>query len=296
MPAGGGDHRRVKRAAGWGACRRRPRRPRAVPLRRDRRNRQARLPPDAQRQGERRHARRADASPPRGRLEHAPGCRAGAPGCQGSSRVGPGSSTPPRRSRGPRARSSGSLSSRATPPPGEVERGELASFRLAGRPPIERHLYVARLARRQPQPERARPRHDAHTLLFPRAPTSPLRASCSPVPLSQTSKSVARLDRQAKRSVRRTARKPLVKRLPGEAEGEGFEPSIRLTTDNGFRDRRIRPLCHPSTRRSGEGGIRTLEGGNYPLNALAGRRLQPLGHFSVRGHGNNRSGRLQGLV
>ena len=30
------------------------------------------------------------------------------------------------------------------------------------------------------------------------------------------------------------------------AEGEGFEPSIRLTTDNGFRDRRIRPLCHPS--------------------------------------------------
>jgi hypothetical protein len=32
----------------------------------------------------------------------------------------------------------------------------------------------------------------------------------------------------------------------GRAEGEGFEPSIRLTTDNGFRDRRIRPLCHPS--------------------------------------------------
>jgi hypothetical protein len=34
--------------------------------------------------------------------------------------------------------------------------------------------------------------------------------------------------------------------LGGKAEGEGFEPSIRLTTDNGFRDRRIRPLCHPS--------------------------------------------------
>jgi molybdate transport repressor ModE-like protein len=30
----------------------------------------------------------------------------------------------------------------------EVERGELESFRLAGRPPIERRLYVARLARR----------------------------------------------------------------------------------------------------------------------------------------------------
>src|SRR5687767_13556298 len=61
-------------------------------------------------------------------------------------------------------------------------------------------------------------------------------------------------------------------------------------TDNGFRDRRIRPLCHPSTGsaralRSGEGGIRTLEGGIYPPNALAGRRLQPLGHFSVPGNG-----------
>jgi hypothetical protein len=29
----------------------------------------------------------------------------------------------------------------------------------------------------------------------------------------------------------------LDKRFLGEAEGEGFEPSIRLTTDNGFRDR-----------------------------------------------------------
>jgi hypothetical protein len=31
-----------------------------------------------------------------------------------------------------------------------------------------------------------------------------------------------------------------------QAEGEGFEPSTSLTTRNGFRDRRIRPLCHPS--------------------------------------------------
>src|SRR3954453_2934592 len=61
------------------------------------------------------------------------------------------------------------------------------------------------------------------------------------------------------------------------AEGERFELSIRLTTDNGFRDRRIRPLCHPS---SGEGGIRTLDGEITPHNALAGRRLQPLGPFS----------------
>src|SRR5919204_5681616 len=32
---------------------------------------------------------------------------------------------------------------------------------------------------------------------------------------------------------------------------------------------------------SGEGGIRTLDGGIHPHNALAGRRLQPLGHFSA---------------
>jgi len=34
--------------------------------------------------------------------------------------------------------------------------------------------------------------------------------------------------------------------LSAKAEGEGFEPSTSLTTRNGFRDRRIRPLCHPS--------------------------------------------------
>jgi hypothetical protein len=36
-----------------------------------------------------------------------------------------------------------------------------------------------------------------------------------------------------------------------EAEGEGFEPSSDLTARNGFRDRRIRPLCHPSTEPCG---------------------------------------------
>jgi molybdate transport repressor ModE-like protein len=34
----------------------------------------------------------------------------------------------------------------------EIERGELASFRLAGQPPIDRRLYVARLARRPLSP------------------------------------------------------------------------------------------------------------------------------------------------
>src|SRR6266487_3962613 len=40
-------------------------------------------------------------------------------------------------------------------------------------------------------------------------------------------------------------------------------------------------------RGSGEGGIRTLEAGISPPNALAGRRLQPLGHFSGRIDGND---------
>jgi hypothetical protein len=34
--------------------------------------------------------------------------------------------------------------------------------------------------------------------------------------------------------------------LAWSAEGEGFEPPGRLTAPNGFQDRRIRPLCHPS--------------------------------------------------
>ena len=38
------------------------------------------------------------------------------------------------------------------------------------------------------------------------------------------------------------------------------------------------------SRESGEGGIRTLEAGISPPNALAGRRLQPLGHFSGGAH------------
>jgi hypothetical protein len=53
------------------------------------------------------------------------------------------------------------------------------------------------------------------------------------------------------------SRKPAC--LGGKAEGEGFEPSIRRTTDNGFRDRRIRPLCHPSGRTQGSGLIRVFE-------------------------------------
>ena len=63
-----------------------------------------------------------------------------------------------------------------------------------------------------------------------------------------------------------------------EAEGEGFEPSIRLTTDNGFRDRRIRPLCHPSDRATGypfRGAVLVVDAGDHvlaPQHADAMRR------------------------
>src|SRR6266508_2969318 len=39
--------------------------------------------------------------------------------------------------------------------------------------------------------------------------------------------------------------------LGGKAEGEGFEPSSDPKARNGFRDRRIRPLCHPSAASKG---------------------------------------------
>ena len=45
------------------------------------------------------------------------------------------------------------------------------------------------------------------------------------------------------------------------------------------------PGCQPVPAISGGGGLRTLEAGFSPPNALAGRRLQPLGHFSRRAQG-----------
>ena len=74
-----------------------------------------------------------------------------------------------------------------------------------------------------------------------------------------------------------------------ERRGRDLNPSTDGTARNGFRDRRIRPLCHPSRGSEarggplftgGEGGIRTLDARIHAHNALAGRRLQPLGHFS----------------
>ena len=68
-----------------------------------------------------------------------------------------------------------------------------------------------------------------------------LRASARP---SQAD--LSGLGRRTLLPARRRQNGMVTRKRLGRAEGEGFEPSIRLTTDNGFRDRRIRPLCHPS--------------------------------------------------
>ena len=64
----------------------------------------------------------------------------------------------------------------------------------------------------------------------------------------------------------------LVESSPAEkAEGEGFEPSIRQTTDNGFRDRRIRPLCHPSKAPSAAAQRSGMDSDECPRSRGAGR-------------------------
>src|SRR5215204_318157 len=70
-------------------------------------------------------------------------------------------------------------------------------------------------------------------------------------------------------------------RSPIATERAGFEPATHLSARTRFPVALLRPLGHLSAVRSGEGGIRTLDGGIHPHNALAGRRLQPLGHFSA---------------
>ena len=59
---------------------------------------------------------------------------------------------------------------------------------------------------------------------------------------------VAGRDRTAGRSFDQPASRSTRRDSACGAEREGFEPSTRLTTRNGFRDRRIRPLCHLSER------------------------------------------------
>ena len=83
----------------------------------------------------------------------------------------------------------------------------------------------------------------------------------------------------------RVARAERVPRLQSSADGVGFEPTLafRLNTLSKRAPSAARPPIQapPGFRAptSGEGGIRTLEGLLGP-NALAGRRLKPLGHLS----------------
>ena len=54
------------------------------------------------------------------------------------------------------------------------------------------------------------------------------------------------------------------------AEREGFEPSRRRTTSNGFRDRRIQPLCHLSARRRSGASGRRAGRADQMIGALLG--------------------------
>src|SRR4051812_773180 len=65
--------------------------------------------------------------------------------------------------------------------------------------------------------------------------------------------------------------------------GDEGEPAARIF--RGSRSDFLPPKGESSVERGGEGGIRTLDGGIHPHNALAGRRLQPLGHFSAPARG-----------
>jgi hypothetical protein len=62
-----------------------------------------------------------------------------------------------------------------------------------------------------------------------------------------------------------------------EAEGEGFEPSVDRIAHNGFRDRPVQPLRHPSERpgraiRQGSGVVVSPCASRAVLNAATGRR------------------------
>jgi hypothetical protein len=82
--------------------------------------------------------------------------------------------------------------------------------------------------------------------------------------------------------VKQESRTPVPKCLlgteirPNRAEGERFELSRDVTAPNGFRDRRIRPLCHPSgTSRVAEDPLdlstgrdaKLDTGGSYPVSS-----------------------------
>src|SRR6476659_1199478 len=73
-----------------------------------------------------------------------------------------------------------------------------------------------------------------------------------------------------------------------KAEGEGFEPSSDPRARNGFRDRRIRPLCHPSEGRtgyppSGDGDVELHAGRLVPRHAAIELVLPSLQrHFEFR--------------
>ena len=75
------------------------------------------------------------------------------------------------------------------------------------------------------------------------------------------------------------------------AEREGFEPSRRRTTSNGFRDRRIQPLCHLSARRSQEARRRRAGAGTGAPAVPRGPVRRPERGCWRRGWDSNPRGR-----
>ena len=105
---------------------------------------------------------------------------------------------------------------------------------------------VARLPNYLPDCKEAGPLHMRQRGRVKRRPPSPGGSAANPS------------DASAKRRIA-----PMERDSVNGAEGEGFEPSSDPKARNGFRDRRIRPLCHPS-------GVRNRVAG-YPFSVLACR-------------------------
>ena len=83
---------------------------------------------------------------------------------------------------------------------------------------------------------------------------------------------------------------------PTKRRGRDLNPRRTLKPETVFETAAFDRSATPPSERTGpggpashgEGGIRTLDGAIQPHNALAGRRLQPLGHFSGPADGTAR--------
>ena len=59
------------------------------------------------------------------------------------------------------------------------------------------------------------------------------------------------------------------------AEGEGFEPSIRVTPYTDLANQRLQPLGHPSAKHQSGAGNMVLNGGGMAVNEAVSIRMHP---------------------